>query len=157
MKPAVILIPAKPDVPAELIPALTAAAVQENVVLLVPNPNPNRILRQAARIQPTKAALTAAHLIALVVPPAKPVTPLRMMTMKRIPRLSTPAPAYPARPASAALTAAQAVQLLQAAVRPYVLRVNPIPVPVFPAVHALAALTEAVFAIPVITAITAIV
>ena len=38
-----------------------------------------------------------------------------------------------------------------------VLRVNPIPVPVFPAVHALAALTEAVFAIPVITAITAIV
>ena len=35
MKPAVILIPAKPDVPAELIPALTVAAVPEPVVLPV--------------------------------------------------------------------------------------------------------------------------
>ena len=35
MKPAVILIPAKQDVPAELIPALTVAAVPEPVVLPV--------------------------------------------------------------------------------------------------------------------------
>ena len=42
MKPAVILIPAKPDVPAELIPALTDAAEQEPVVLPVPTPNQSR-------------------------------------------------------------------------------------------------------------------
>ena len=93
MKPAVILIPAKPDVPAELIPALTDAAEQENVVLPVPTPN---------RIQSQK------HLQETVIQEATKTFLCH--------QLQTPAPAYSARLQSVVITVAQATQTLQVVV-----------------------------------------
>ena len=93
MKPAVILIPAKPDVPAELIPALTAAAAPEPVVLPVPTPN---------RIQSQK------HLQETVIQEAT-----KTFLCHQLQPLVT---AYSARLRSVVITVAQATQTLQVVV-----------------------------------------
>ena len=111
---------AQPETAAELIPALTVAAVPEPVVLPVLTRNRKKILA----ITPVYLAPTAVRLMI----PAENVllaNLLRPKMMRRM-RMSIPAPAYPARPASAALMAAQVIPARQAAARPYALRVNPI-------------------------------
>ncbi len=83
MKPAVILIPAKQDVPAELIPALTAAAVPEPVVLLALTPNRKKILA----ITPVYLAPTAVRLMI----PAENVLLANLLRPKMMRRMRTPA------------------------------------------------------------------